>query len=86
MQYEIQIKRTAAKRLAKIDGVQRWRIESAIGALASDPRPPGCRPLVGVDAFRIRIGDYRVVYTITDEIRIVSVLSIGHRRDIYREV
>ena len=56
-----------------------------IRRLADDPRPPGSERLSGEDRYRIRQGDYRVVYTIDDEQRIVEVVRIGHRRDVYRE-
>ena len=82
----MQIARRAAKALQAIDARQRRRIEAAISALAEDPRPAGVKRLQGVDAYRIRIGDYRVVYDVEDAVRIVSVTNVGHRRSIYREV
>lgn len=64
----------------------RKRIETAIDALANDPRPHGCTKLTGANAYRIRIGDYRVVYTIDDKVSIVDVTNVGHRGSIYQEV
>lgn len=84
MRYHVQIKRTAAKQLARIDLVPRHRIEAAIVGLASRPRPPAARSLVGAEGYRLRIGDYRVVYTVADSVRVVSIVAVGHRRDIYR--
>lgn len=84
--YTVQIARRAAKALQSIDARQRRRIEAAIAALAEDPRPAGVKRLQGVDAYRIRIGDYRVVYDVEDAVRIVAVTNVGHRRSIYREV
>ena len=53
--------------------------------LANDPRPPGCDKLAGVEnLYRIRVGDYRVVYQIRDEMLLVLVVKIGHRREVYR--
>jgi mRNA interferase RelE/StbE len=52
--------------------------------LAEDPRPPASRPLTGRPAYRIRIGDYRVIYTIQDDLLVVVVVTLGHRRDVYR--
>lgn len=60
------------------------RIDSAILALESDPRPRSCKRLRATDVHRIRVGDYRVLYTIDDDVRVVEVMAIGHRRDVYR--
>lgn len=57
----------------------------AIRALAINPRPPGCRKLVGSKSdWRIRVGDYRVIYEIADAIRVVRVNRVRHRREVYR--
>jgi mRNA interferase RelE/StbE len=53
--------------------------------LADDPRPPGSEKLSGQDRYRLRQGDYRVVYGVDDELRIVEVVKIGHRREVYRD-
>jgi mRNA interferase RelE/StbE len=55
-----------------------------LAALAADPRPPGCQKLATGDGYRVRQGDYRIVYTVDDEDRVVEVYKIGHRREIYR--
>jgi mRNA interferase RelE/StbE len=60
------------------------RIDAAIVALAETPRPAGCVKVAGRDAWRIRIGDYRVIYEIHDGILVVVILELGHRRQIYR--
>lgn len=76
--------RTASKELADLPVAVVSRIVPAIKKLGEDPRPPGCKKLKGgQDAWRIRIGDYRVVYIIDEVIRIVDVRSVGHRKDIY---
>jgi mRNA interferase RelE/StbE len=62
----------------------RDRVTAAIDALAHDPRPPGAMKLAGRDDFRIRVGDYRVVYAVDDRARIVLVARIAHRREAYR--
>jgi len=59
------------------------RVDSAILALADDLRPPGCTRLRGRDDWRIRVGDYRIVYGIDDERRTVEILHVAHRRDVY---
>lgn len=55
-----------------------------VGVLADDPRPPGIQKLRGRDQYRLRIGDYRVLYVIDDDGQIVTIASVGHRRDVYR--
>jgi mRNA interferase RelE/StbE len=60
------------------------RIRRALQGLAEEPRPPGCRKLRDREGWRIRIGEYRVIYEIDDVARLVRVLEIGHRRDVYR--
>lgn len=59
------------------------RVDRAILALADDPRPPGCTRLSGRDDWWIRVGDYRIVYGIDDERRVVEILNVAHRRDVY---
>ena len=84
MIYRVTILRRAQKELGALAGDAYPRVRDAIGGLAQDPRPPGCLKLTGRDGWRIRIGDYRVVYEIDDSGRTVTVLHVGHRRDVYR--
>ena len=86
MPYAILIKASAAKELDAIDSApMRRRIVELIQSLASDPRPTACKKLAGRDgAFRVRAGEYRVVYTVNDREIVVEVVKIGHRREIYR--
>ncbi len=84
MNYRLSIPRSVNKRVEKLPTEVYERIDSAILALADDPRPPGCMKLKGREDWRIRIGDYRVVYGIDDERRVVEILNIAHRREIYR--
>jgi mRNA interferase RelE/StbE len=60
------------------------RVDRAILALADDPRPPGCTRLRGRTDWRIRVGDYRIVYGTDDERRVVEILHVAHRREVYR--
>jgi mRNA interferase RelE/StbE len=60
------------------------RVDGAILALADDPRPPGCTRPRGRDDWRIRVGDYRIDYGIDDDRRVVEILAVAHRRDVYR--
>jgi mRNA interferase RelE/StbE len=85
MTYRIEVKPQAEKALAKIPNPHRRRIATAIDGLAKTPRPAGCTRLVGAeDAYRIRVGDYRIVYEIVDRVIIVYIIRIAHRKDVYR--
>jgi len=83
--YKVRFLRPAEKDLRKIEKSRLPAIFEAIEALKENPRPMGCRKLVGSEsAYRIRLGDYRVIYTIEDTIRIVEIDRIRHRKDVYR--
>lgn len=82
--YEVLIKRSAAKELEALPTKDRRRIATKIQALANDPRPPQVEKLSGEEKYRLRQGDYRVLYAIDDAARQVTVVKIGHRRDVYR--
>jgi len=87
MAYEIQIRKTALKALNRIQHPYREKIEDAIDNLAEVPRPFGAKKLAASDGlYRIRIIDYRIIYSINDQIRIVSIERIGHRKAIYKEL
>lgn len=83
MPYEIILSRKALKELAKLPTVYEEIIRVHIDALAENPRPFGYKQLKGEDLFRIRVGDYRVVYDIQDDILMVYVVRIRHRKDAY---
>jgi len=83
MNYAVSILRRAQKELSQLSSPSFERVCDAIRSLAGNPRPPGCRKLVGREGWRIRVGDYRVIYQIDDPARTVLVLHVGHRRDIY---
>ena len=84
--YKVLIASSAAKELESVDGkAMRQRLVEAIASLAADPRHPGVEKLSGSrDRYRIRPGDFRVVYAINDAAHVVDVVKIGHRRDVYR--
>ena len=82
--YSIGLQRRARKALAQLPDADAARILTAVRALASTPRPHGCRKLTGRDAWRLSIGVYRVIYEINDDELTITVVDIGHRRDIYR--
>ena len=71
--------------MRKLDEATQRRVFKAVDGLATEPRPYGCRKLEGGEgAFRIRIGDYRIIYTIDDTILIVAIERVRHRREVYR--
>ena len=82
--YSLQIKRSAAKELEAIPLKDRRRIVTRIEGLRTEPRPPGCEKLSGDDKYRIRQGNYRILYEIQDQALIVTVVRVGDRRDVYR--
>jgi mRNA interferase RelE/StbE len=83
--YRVFLERAAEKDLARLSSEVHDRVITAIRGLANDPRPPGCRKLSGSKHdWRIRVGDYRVVYEIAEAIRIVRVNRVRHRREVYR--
>ena len=86
MAHRVEITNRAAQALVRIERGDRSaarRITKSIGELAEDPRPPGAVKLTGLNAWRIRIGVYRVVYEIDDGVRVVEVVRVAHRRDVY---
>jgi mRNA interferase RelE/StbE len=85
MAYRIEVKPQPEKALARIPNPYRRRIARAIDGLARDPRPAGCVKLAGAEnAYRIRVGDYRIVYQIVDRILVVYIIRVAHRKDVYR--
>lgn len=84
-EYRVELRPAAVRALRKLDPPVARRLQGAITLLAQDPRPPASKPLTGRPGrWRVRVGDYRVIYTIDDNVLIVLVLSLGHRRDVYR--
>jgi mRNA interferase RelE/StbE len=85
MVYRIEVKASAIKALARIPNPHQRRIAKAIDGLARTPRPTGCVKLAGAEnVYRIRVGDYRIVYDIVDRVLTVYVIRIAHRKDVYR--
>lgn len=83
--YQIELAPAAARQLCNLDPQARRRVQAAVELLADEPRPPGAKNLVGGNGeWRVRTGEYRVVYEIHDAVLRVLVLAIGHRREIYR--
>ena len=82
--YDLRIKPSAVKELVALQAKDRRRMVSRIQDLASEPRPPGCEKLSGQDRYRIRQGDFRILYEIQNRELTVVVVKIGHRRDVCR--
>jgi mRNA interferase RelE/StbE len=78
------IKRSAAKELDALPLQDRRRITRRVQALAEDPRPPGSEKLTGLELYRVRQGDYRILYEVADAAATVTIIRIGNRRDVYR--
>jgi mRNA interferase RelE/StbE len=82
--YTVSVGRPAQKDIKSLDQSVRGRVILALRSLADDPRPPGCRKLVGShNRWRIRVGDYRVIYTVDDAGRVVEIVAVRHRSKAY---
>ncbi len=85
MTYSVAFSPSAARQLRKVDPQSRRRIQAALELLSADPRPPAATRLVGSsNEWRVRTGEYRIIYEIHDDRLVVLVLRVGHRRDVYR--
>ena len=84
MTYQVRLAPAAVRQLRTLDPPGRRRVQAAIDLLAENPRPPGARQLVGgAGEWRVRTGDFRIIYDIRDEELLVLVVKVGHRRDLY---
>jgi mRNA interferase RelE/StbE len=83
--YEVRFRKSVRKDLDPIPKRDVQRIVAAIATLAGNPRPPQCRKLSGSEKYRLRCGVYRVLYEIQDDVLVVCVVKVAHRRDAYRE-
>jgi mRNA interferase RelE/StbE len=83
--YSLVIKTSAERELRALPKADRRRVVDRVRALAHNPRPPGNEKLSGQERYRGRQGDYRIVYAIDDEARVVEIVKIGHRREVYRK-
>lgn len=83
--YQIVLKRSAVKDMRKMPVALLDRIRASIAALANNPYPAGVESMKGyLHCYRIRLGDYRIVYEVAQQIRIITVIRIGHRKNVYR--
>jgi len=81
--YSIELRPAAFRALRKLDPHVRPRIQGAIALLAQNPRPPGARALRGRPGLRIRVGEYRIIYIVEDDVLVVVVVTVTHRREVY---
>jgi len=84
VKYTLLIVRAAEKELDRLPESIHTRLSSRILSLEDDPMPKGCQKLSGRQQYRVRVGDYRIVYTIDDDARTVKVVAVGHRGEVYR--
>ena len=82
--YRVVIEKKASRALMALDQHHRARITGAIELLARDPYPPAARKLTNRLAYRVRVGDYRIIYSVQESTITIVVVAIGHRKDVYR--
>lgn len=82
--YKIEIKKSAVKEIKKLPAGTLKKILSKIQKLSDNPRPFDCQKLSGDEKYRVRAGDYRILYAIEDSVLIVFIVKVGHRRDVYK--
>jgi mRNA interferase RelE/StbE len=83
--YKVVVEKRAEKEISKLDKKATGRIREAIDSLEIDPKPPSSKRLVGVEAYRLRVGDYRIIYEIAEKIVTIYVVKVGHRKDVYKK-
>jgi mRNA interferase RelE/StbE len=84
--YRVEVQRSAERDLDRLSKMLFDRISARLVALAEEPRPPGAEKLTGLEAFRVRVGDYRIIYEVGDSAGLVVVTRVRHRREAYRKL
>lgn len=84
--YSVLIKRSAEKETDRLPSSTFKRVAQAILNLERDPRPKGSKRLRGAKDYRLRVGEYRILYSVDDDARLVEVIAVGHRRKVYRNI
>jgi len=82
--YRLEVKRSAAKEIADLPKADCQRVVAKIQLLAGEPRPNGCEKLSGAEKYRVRQGNYRILYAIDDSTKVVIIVKVGHRKGVYR--
>lgn len=86
MKYQLRIKKSAYKELSKMPKVTVLRISKVIDQFKTNPYPKGCKKFKGSENnYRVRVGDYRILYSIYDDVLIIEVVKIAHRKDVYKK-
>ena len=83
--YKIELKRSAVKEIKRLPKADLKRVLAKIDSLSQDPRGPGSIKLSGEEKYRVRVGLYRILYTIEDNVLVVCVVKVGHRKDVYKQ-
>ncbi|GAA1347153.1 type II toxin-antitoxin system RelE family toxin [Arthrobacter roseus] len=81
--YRIELRPAAVKALRKVDHQDRARVQGAIALLGTNPHPPSAKALQGRPGFRVRVGNYRIIYTVVDDILLIVIVTLGHRSSVY---
>ena len=84
MSWTVEVQRSAEKELANLSSEARTRVAKTLRAMVENPFPPGFKKLKATDGYRIRVGDYRILFRVDRDARIVRIGAIGHRKDVYR--
>ena len=84
MKHEVRILRSAEKEMDKLPAAVHARISDKILSLEDNPRPKGARKLSDQEEYRLRVGNYRILYTVSDKDSVVTIFAVGHRREVYR--
>ena len=82
--YKIEIKKSAQKEIKQLPNKELKKVVDKISSLTNEPRPIGSKKLSGDEKYRIRVGNYRVLYSIEDQILVIYVVKVGHRKDVYQ--
>lgn len=85
MSYRLSVSRSVSKSLGRLPADVYSRVDSTILSLAGEPHPPGCAKLKGREEWRLRVGSYRIVYSIDEARQVIEILRVAHRRDVYRQ-
>jgi len=84
--YEVKIDPGALREFDKLPKAQQKRVAKVIDGFAINPRPPGAEKMTGVEAYKLRVGDYRIIYAVKDEVLVVLIVRLGNRREVYRDI
>jgi len=84
VKYTVFILPSAQKEIGKLSKPEQIKVFKVLNVLSENPRPANCKKLIGTDAWRVRVGDYRIVYTIEDKVLRIEIVRVAHRKDVYR--